>query len=125
MAMSPAGSGSGPVEEKKDGGKKGEEEKLQEEKLQKKHSHANDEAEAKASEKHLAPPADQASDQARCPSPPPCEGGKSEHYPGGIRLFIIIVALILSVFLVCMNCRYRLPFPLRNNEKLIITGHCR
>jgi hypothetical protein len=103
MANSPALNGSIAVT------KKGDEK--DEEKINKKRSHGNDEAQAQASEKHFAPPADQASVQACTISSPPSEEGKSEQYPSGIRLFIIIVALILSVFLVCVHYPYAFPSP--------------
>jgi hypothetical protein len=117
MAKSPALNGSIAVKEKGN-----EEDK---EKINKKRSHDSDEAQAQASEKHLAPPADQASAQACAISSPPSEEGKSEQYPSGIRLFIIIVALILSVFLVCIHYPYRISSNLSGDEKLIVMGPSR
>lgn len=99
LAIPPAANGSFAVEEK-----------VQEEKDEriKNCSRGDDETQAQSLEKHLASPADNDSDQACSASTSSFTEVKSEGYPSGIRLFIIIVALILSVFLVCVPGSYLL-----------------
>ncbi len=78
-----------------------------------KHSHENVEAQSQVSEKNLPPSPDSS------PSPSEQEE-KNEQYPGGIRLVIIIVALILAVFLVRVQCPFL--FPTSDNGKLMLMG---
>ena len=110
MAIPPAGNGSVAVEEK-------EEEEREEEEIKKKHSHENDEVQAQSSEKHFAPPTNQASNQTCPPSSLTSQGLESEQYPSGIRLFIILVAVILSVFLVRVQRPYHIPPALQVTRK--------